>query len=82
MKDSTMIVQIYGMIGCDYCEKAIDLAEEYELPYIYNELDEDFRMDEFNVKFPTATTFPQIVINGIHIGGYSDFEEVMEMASE
>jgi glutaredoxin len=33
-------------------------------------------------EFPGTTSLPQIVIDGIHIGGYSDFEEVMEMSKE
>jgi len=77
-----MIVEIYGMKGCSYCESAIELAEEYALPYFYKELNKDYRIEEFQLKFKDAVTFPQITINGIPIGGYSDFEEVMEMASE
>jgi glutaredoxin len=39
-------------------------------------------MEEFVTLFPSAKTFPQIVVDGIHVGGYADFQEVMEMASE
>ena len=77
-----MIVEIYGMEGCSFCDKAVELAEVYSLPYFYKQLDKDYQIEEYMLKFKGASTFPQIMINGIPIGGYSDFEEVMEMASE
>jgi glutaredoxin len=77
-----MLVKIYGMKDCSWCDKAVSLAEAYELPYVYEVLDEDFDFIEFSQLFPGAKTFPQIVINDDHIGGYRDFEEVMEIASE
>ena len=36
-------------------------------------LDEDFSRDQFMEKFPTARTFPQILIDGKLIGGYTEF---------
>ena len=77
-----MLVEIYGMPKCSYCEEAKNLCEELEMPYHYLMIDEHYNVFEFQKLFPQATTFPQILINGIHIGGYSDFEEVLEMASE
>jgi glutaredoxin len=35
-------------------------------------------MIEFSRLFPSAKTVPQILVNGEWVGGYSDFEEVME----
>lgn len=77
-----MLVEIYGMNGCGYCEDAVALCKKYKLPYNYYQLDEDFDYMEFNKLFPFAVTFPQIVINGDAIGGFSDFKEIMEIASE
>ena len=36
-------------------------------------LDEDFSREEFMNKFPTARTFPQILIDGRLVGGYTEF---------
>ncbi|REK62022.1 MAG: glutaredoxin [Bacteroidetes bacterium] len=71
-----MQVEIYGMDGCGFCEKAVDLAEELCLDYTY--IDANKSMIEFSRLFPSAKTVPQILVNGEWVGGYSDFEEVME----
>ena len=36
-------------------------------------LDEDFTREELFEKFPSARTFPQITMDGILIGGYTEF---------
>ena len=77
-----MLVEIYGMENCIYFDDAVDLAAENQLPILYRELYKEFQMEEFVTLFPSAKTFPQIVVDGIHVGGYADFQEVMEMASE
>ena len=71
-----MQVEIYGMDGCGFCEKAVDLAEELCLDYTY--IDANKAMIEFSRLFPGAKTVPQILVNEEWVGGYSDFEEVME----
>jgi glutaredoxin len=71
-----MNVEIYGADGCGFCEKAVDLAEELCLDYTY--IDANTAMIEFSRLFPGAKTVPQILVNGEWVGGYSDFEEVME----
>ena len=40
-------------------------------------LDEDYSRDQFFEIFPTAKTFPQIIINGEKIGGYHELERWM-----
>ena len=37
-------------------------------------LDEDYNRDQFFEIFPTAKTFPQIIINEEKIGGYQELE--------
>ena len=71
-----MEVVIYGTDGCGFCEKAVDLAEELCLDYTYIDASRD--TIEFSRMFPGAKTVPQILLNGEWVGGYKDFEEVME----
>ncbi len=71
-----MNVEIYGTDGCGFCVKAVDLAEELCLDYTY--IDANTAMIEFSRLFPGAKTVPQILVDGEWVGGYSDFEEVME----
>jgi len=72
-------ITIYTLDYCPYCMKAKIFFEEHKLPYkeISCEDDEDnYRQKltkEFKLKSPA--TFPQIVIDGKHIGGWSDLVE-------
>ncbi|PPR54969.1 MAG: hypothetical protein CFH16_00003 [Alphaproteobacteria bacterium MarineAlpha5_Bin6] len=38
-------------------------------------LDQDYSREEFFIKFPNAKTFPQIIINNEHVGGYHELEK-------
>ena len=44
-------------------------------------LDQDYTREDFFIKFPTARTFPQIIINGESIGGYYELEKWLERNS-
>ena len=61
-----------------YCDRAVHIAQQMiqeTSEHSYNKymLDEDFTREELLEKFPHARTFPQIVIDGENIGGYSNF---------
>jgi glutaredoxin 3 len=71
-----MEVEIYSKINCIFCDKAkMRLAKEN--PKIHM-LDQDYTKEDFFKKFPNARTFPQIVINGKNIGGYSELEKWLQ----
>ena len=61
--------------GCIYCEMAINLLDEKELSYKLLVLDEDFSREEFYEMVPNAKTFPQIIIDNKHVGGYHELEK-------
>ena len=73
-----MKIEIYSKTNCMYCDKAVHIAQQIiqetsEHSYDKYMLDEDFTREELLEKFPNARTFPQIVIDGENIGGYSNF---------
>ena len=74
-----MIVEIYSKTNCVFCDKAKIKLQKHN-PKIYM-LDEDFSRDDFFKKFPNARTFPQIIINKEHIGGYSELKKWLENKS-
>ena len=41
----------------------------------------DFSKDDFFHKFPNAKTFPQIIINAEHVGGYAELKRWLELNS-
>jgi len=40
-------------------------------------LDEDFTRDELFEIFPEARTFPQIIVDGNKIGGFTEFQKLV-----
>ena len=67
-----MKAEIFGKTDCIHCEKAKMLCSQKGIKYDYKELDKDFEMQFILEKFPGARTFPQIVVDGKHVGGFDD----------
>ena len=74
-----MKAEIYSKINCVFCDRAKMRLAKHN-PQIFM-LDKDFTREEFFQKFPNAKTFPQIIINEQHIGGYADLKKWLELNS-
>jgi glutaredoxin 1 len=74
-----MHIQIYSKEQCPYCTRAVQLAEKITTAgydtYDKYMLNIDFTREQLLEKFPNARTFPQITIDGMSIGGYTEFEK-------
>jgi len=68
-----MQVEIYSKDFCGYCDMAINLAKINGHNTIVKKLGVDFSREELLVIFPDARSFPQVVADGKHIGGYQEF---------
>ena len=66
------MVEIYGKKRCLFSNSAKQLCIREKLSYTYKQLGKDFTKEEFYEKFPGAKTFPQIIMKGEKIGGYTD----------
>ena len=71
-----MNVEIYSKTNCVFCDKAKIKLQKHN-PKIHM-LDKDFSKDDFFKKFPNARTFPQIIINKEHVGGYEELKRWLE----
>ena len=69
-----MTVVIYGKENCPYCDMAKSLAKREGAETRYLSMGTDFEAKTFMAEFPSARTFPQIIVNGKKIGGYREFE--------
>jgi glutaredoxin len=58
--------------------KAKALCESRQYKYEYKELGKDFTREEVFETFPTARTFPQIIIGGNKVGGYEQMVEYID----
>ena len=74
-----MDVKIYSKTNCIFCNKAKIKLQKHN-PKIQM-LDIDFTRDDFFKKFPHARTFPQIIINKEHVGGYAELKKWLEKNS-
>jgi glutaredoxin 3 len=73
-----MKVEIYSKPQCPYCVQAKALAEREGYELTYKMLDEDFDRETLMETFPGARTFPQIIVDGEKIGGFTEFKALVE----
>ena len=74
-----MEVEIYSKTNCVFCDKAKMRLQKHN-PKIHM-LDQDYSRDDFFKKFPNARTFPQIIIDKKHIGGYFELKNWLDQNS-
>lgn len=72
------MILIYGKPGCGFCEAAKNLCDIRGYIYEYLTLNEDYTKEQLLENFPSAKTVPQIVVNGLKVGGYDDFVKYIE----
>lgn len=68
---------IYSKLNCPFCVKikqVLDLLvkNSSESSVKILELDEDFSREAFIEKFGKNSTFPQVIMDGLHLGGCTD----------
>ena len=72
------MIEIWGKPECMYCVSAVNLASEKQLKFRYITLGVHFTREEVLKEFPGAKTFPQIKIDGVPIGGYTEMKRYLE----
>ena len=77
-----MKVEIYSKPQCPFCVQAKALAEREGHELKYKMLDEDFNREELMETFPGARTFPQIIVDGQKIGGFTEFKALVDASKE
>ena len=73
-----MKVEIFSKPQCPFCVQAKALAEREGHDLTYKMLDEDFDRETLMETFPGARTFPQIIVDGEKIGGFTEFKALVE----
>jgi len=72
-----MNVTIYSKENCSYCTSAKMLLSSKGIQYNELKLNEDFSRENLLELFPTATTFPVIVVDGFNIGGFTQLQKML-----
>ena len=63
---------VYSKDGCPYCDRIKQVMDLTKLSYVVYNLNEDFDRDSFYGEFGQGSTFPQVVVDGIKLGGCVD----------
>lgn len=58
---------------CPFCLQAKQLAKSKNIDFTNIDIGVDITREEFQVKFPSARTVPLILVDGVAIGGFSEF---------
>jgi glutaredoxin len=65
-----MDITIYTTVGCGYCVKVKELMRRAGIQnYTEVNIPRDILKEDFKIKFPFATGYPFVVIDGEEIGG-------------
>ena len=73
------MIQIYGKEQCPYYDMAKALCEKEGMDYEYKQYGIDFDRSYMTEIFPGARTFPQIIVDGSKIGGYTELKELTDL---
>ena len=68
-------VEIYSKSNCSYCVMAMNFFDSKGIPYEVYSADDPDIFDEMLKRNPQARTVPQIFIDDMLIGGYTDLVE-------
>lgn len=74
-----MKVVIVGTPNCSYCDLAKKLCASEGIDVQYMELHTDISPERLNLWVgSTVRTVPQVFVDGIHIGGYTDLDKFIK----
>jgi glutaredoxin len=68
---------IYAKNDCEYCRKLKVILDSFAVRYIQYKLDVDFDTKAFYTEFGQGATFPQVVIDGMIMGGCNETIEYL-----
>ena len=72
------MITIYSRPGCKWCDTSKSLLELRGIEYNELMLDVDITADQLKQLVPGARSVPQIMDDGIHIGGYKELAEYLD----
>lgn len=72
-----MRVTLYTKDNCTFCTQAKMLLSSKGVSFEEYKLNEDFSRESLLELFPSAKTFPVIVVDGFNIGGYTELNKFL-----
>jgi len=73
------MIKVFGYNGCTYCTKATDLLKKNGKAFEYYDIKDPQHKDKLNyLKDRELFTVPQVLLDEVHIGGYSELLTLSE----
>ena len=72
-----MEVILYSKNECQWCDRAKMLFDNLDVQYKEYKYERDFTKPQFYAEFGEGATFPQVVIDGMIMGGCNDTIEYL-----
>ena len=68
-------VMIWSKPDCPYCNSAKNVLRNHNIAFEEKMLDRDFTREILLETYPSAKTFPVVVVDGFYIGGYTQLAQ-------
>lgn len=84
MTNTPFSVSVYGKPNCPFCDRAKQLLDEHNVPYMYYDVSDESHLARLKELHPSVNTVPQVFMLDTnedeiyHIGGYEDLAFVIE----
>lgn len=72
-----MLVEVYTKKDCPHCVTVKSALHNAQVPFIEKTLDVHFTREQILERYPTAKTFPIVVVDGFYIGGSQQLQEML-----
>lgn len=66
------MIEIYTRDECIFCDRAKSLLKEKNITFVEKKLGVDFSRDWLIQTYPSAKTYPVVVQDGMHTGGFNE----------
>ena len=68
-------VVIWSKPNCPYCSRSKHILSINNIPFTEKVLGKDFTREILKEAYPSAMSYPVIVVDGFYIGGYTQLAE-------
>ena len=65
---------IWSRYHCPYCDQAKALLGQRDIPFEEKKIGDGYTKEELLEAIPSARTVPQIIIDGVLIGGFTELK--------
>ncbi len=63
---------LYSKDNCQWCDRVKTLFDSVKISYLEYKYEQHFTKEQFYAEFGKEATFPQVSIDGYHVGGCKD----------